>query len=151
MENYTQRISAGGFVIHHDKILLVRYPHADGSFLVAPGGGLNDGETLRDAVKREVFEETGIRVEPQVPVMIENARSSRFQMLKIWYRCRYIEGVITATAESQLEGILSADWYTDEQLVSETVFPEIIQRLKIDGLLNFEANIIENGVHYANF
>ena len=37
-----------------------------------PGGGLHGGETLQDGLKREVFEETGIRIAPEKPVLVQD-------------------------------------------------------------------------------
>lgn len=50
------RPSAYGILIDGDKILLTR--QYDGYEF--PGGGIELGETIQDAVKREFFEETGL-------------------------------------------------------------------------------------------
>ena len=53
-----------GLVVRDGKVLLVRRrnePYRDHWSL--PGGGVEDGETLRDAARREVKEETGLDVE----------------------------------------------------------------------------------------
>jgi len=52
-------------ILRGGDILAVRIRTEEGEFMVLPGGGQNHGETLRDAVRREVFEELGLRVEPQ--------------------------------------------------------------------------------------
>jgi ADP-ribose pyrophosphatase YjhB (NUDIX family) len=60
---YTARIchTASGFVIVDQKILLVK--HKKLGFWLAPGGHVNEGELLHHAAVREVFEETGLRVQ----------------------------------------------------------------------------------------
>lgn len=53
-----------GLVVRDGKVLVIRRgrePHKGKWSL--PGGGVEPGETLRDAVKREVSEETGLEVE----------------------------------------------------------------------------------------
>jgi 8-oxo-dGTP diphosphatase len=54
----------GGIVVDDDCLLLVRRAQApDAGKWSIPGGRLEAGERLRDAVVREVGEETGVRVE----------------------------------------------------------------------------------------
>ena len=59
-------LGVGGVVIHEQKVLLVKltYGPAKGKWLI-PGGLVDCGETLQDAVKREIFEETGVQVQPR--------------------------------------------------------------------------------------
>lgn len=58
MSNY--RLSVRALIINEDKILLNEFN--DGEYYNFPGGGLEVGETLRDCVKREVYEESGYTV-----------------------------------------------------------------------------------------
>ena len=45
-------------------MLMVRHVHDERDYWTFPGGGIEQGETILQAAKREVFEETGISVEP---------------------------------------------------------------------------------------
>lgn len=54
------RLSVRAIIIEDDKILLNEFNN--GEYYNLPGGGLELGETLRDCVQREVYEESGYTV-----------------------------------------------------------------------------------------
>lgn len=58
-------IGVGGVVFHNTQVLLVKltYGPAIGKWLI-PGGLVDPGETLQEAVQREVLEETGQNIKP---------------------------------------------------------------------------------------
>lgn len=57
------RVAIGGVVIKDGRVLLVRRgkPPAFGEWAI-PGGSVELGETLKQAVEREIYEETGVTV-----------------------------------------------------------------------------------------
>lgn len=57
-------------LVRGGKVLLERYPATDahGMFLRAPGGGIEFGESADAAVRREIAEELGARVETATPM-----------------------------------------------------------------------------------
>jgi ADP-ribose pyrophosphatase YjhB (NUDIX family) len=80
-----RRISAGGFVFREDSVLLVRYREAEGrTYLVAPGGAVEDSENVIQAVIRETKEETDVVVQPIRPVILEDLETQKIKMLKVW-------------------------------------------------------------------
>lgn len=60
-EDITMRPAAYGIVEHDGKLLLVNTKSTGKWFF--PGGAIEQGEFSRDALKREIHEETGIEVE----------------------------------------------------------------------------------------
>jgi len=54
------------------RLALVRNEWSDGWFL--PGGGVEPGETLREAAAREVSEETGLAAEIRTPLVVLDQR-----------------------------------------------------------------------------
>jgi len=60
-------VAVGGVVFRGEKVLLVRRKHPPNQDRWAiPGGKVEFGETLRDALRREMKEETNLDVEPRV-------------------------------------------------------------------------------------
>lgn len=53
-------LGARGMVIDGDKVLLIRHTYVRGWQL--PGGGVDPGESMEEAARREVLEETGYKV-----------------------------------------------------------------------------------------
>lgn len=58
--SYHIRVSARGIVINNDKILLNEF--GAGEYYNIPGGGVEPGETVKQAVVREIYEESGLKV-----------------------------------------------------------------------------------------
>lgn len=57
-------LGVGGIIFHHDTVLLARRGHEPGKGMWSlPGGAVELGESLEDALKREIFEEVSIRIE----------------------------------------------------------------------------------------
>ncbi|GGG70204.1 NUDIX domain-containing protein [Paenibacillus radicis (ex Gao et al. 2016)] len=56
------RNSAKALIIKDGKMLAIKLDDNGDVFYIMPGGGQNTGETLTDAVKREVAEELGIEI-----------------------------------------------------------------------------------------
>ncbi len=124
-----RRISAGGLVFKGNEVLLVRYQDQSGvTFLVGPGGGLEDDENVVQAVIREVWEETGVTVEPKRVVAIEDLQSERVKTIKVWLVCEVVAGEVQRTVGADMEGITAAGWFTRDQLAGEIVFPSFLMQ-----------------------
>lgn len=57
-------VSVKAAVVRDGRILLLSYDDDSGFHYNLPGGKVREGECLRDAVRRKVAQETGLRVEP---------------------------------------------------------------------------------------
>jgi ADP-ribose pyrophosphatase YjhB (NUDIX family) len=130
------RIAAGGLTFKDDAVLLVRYQESKGgTYLVGPGGALEDEENVVQAIVRETKEETGLTVQPEKVVAIEDLVCSSFKMSKVWMTCEVVNGQISNTEGAKKEGIIEVGWFTRElgwftreQLAGEVVFPPTLMQ-----------------------
>ncbi len=53
------RIRVAGLLVNGGRVLLVRHEKAGRSYWLLPGGGVEEGEELIDALRRELLEECG--------------------------------------------------------------------------------------------
>ena len=122
------RISAGGLTFKGNEVLLVRYRDTSSTvtYLVGPGGALEDDENVVQAVIRETKEETGVTVRPLRVVVIEDLLTSHYKMIKIWMVCEFVEGEVRKTREAEKEKIIAAAWFNRDQLAGEVVFPSLL-------------------------
>lgn len=56
------RIRASAIIIKNNRILLIHRKKEGREYWVFPGGGIEEGETGKQTIKREVKEETGLKV-----------------------------------------------------------------------------------------
>ena len=70
------RLAANALIVHDRQALLVEFEDATGRHLNFPGGGVEVGETLRDAVAREVLEETSLAVNVERLLLIVECTGS---------------------------------------------------------------------------
>ena len=81
----TKRIRARAIIIHDEKIMSMYRERQDRVFYTFPGGGMEGNESEHDCVKREVFEEFGIVVEPIKKLYVyENQNSIEHFYLAKW-------------------------------------------------------------------
>jgi mutator protein MutT len=101
-----------------------------------PGGVVEVGETLHEAVRREVLEETNIQVEPIKLITVfdsinrdENGRV-RYHYILFEYLCQYVSGEVQASSDAP-----DARWVPFDELDSLDIMPgtrKFIDRVLIE-------------------
>lgn len=92
------RLIARAIVIHETKLLVVyRYKNGD-DFVTLPGGGLEAGESFAQAAKREVYEETSLRVSAVRQIYSEIAEP--YGHTQYWL-CQYLDGALQLHPDSE--------------------------------------------------
>jgi mutator protein MutT len=100
-------VGVGAVVVHDGRVLLVRRGKEPlrGRWMV-PGGTLEWGETLEEAVVREVEEETGLRVKPRemVAVLDRIHRAGGavvHHFVIVDYLCDLVSGTLRAGSDAE--------------------------------------------------
>lgn len=118
---------AAAVVDDSNRVLAIR--RADNAHWEPPGGVLELDETIEDGVIREVFEETGLVVEPLVLTGVYKNMSRG--IVGLVFRCRVVSGTAVAGAETR-----ECRWMTADQLrdsMDEAYAVRLLDALQTDG------------------
>ena len=95
MENLWDGVK--GIVRKNDHILVLVKPNGT---LDLPGGRVENGETIKSALRREINEETGLKVEIHDPVEEWSFYKTSNHLIKgITLECAYLEGKVKLSGE----------------------------------------------------
>jgi len=78
------RVRVAAIVVHEGRILLVSTRRGKPGYLVPPGGGVEEGEGLAEAVEREVREEAGLAVRAGKLLAYRELQMSRGPALELY-------------------------------------------------------------------
>ena len=119
--DYTHFVSVAGLV-YNDKneILLLESPIRGWEY---PGGMVEPGETLQDALIREIKEETGVDVE--ITGFIGVCKNVQKDIVNIDFSCKYLRGELATSDES-----LNVKWVRKDEALNLITFPLTKKRLE---------------------
>jgi ADP-ribose pyrophosphatase YjhB (NUDIX family) len=122
-------ISAAALVVEGERILLVHHQEAERfDFWVPPGGRLKGNESIFECAKREALEETGLIVELDRIVYIQEFWEPEYHFCKFFILGRTLGGDLTLANKEQGEGFLvDARFFSQDDLRDVTVHPEILK------------------------
>jgi 8-oxo-dGTP diphosphatase len=132
--SYPERpiVGVGAVIVGDGRVLLVRRGHEPlkGEWSL-PGGAVEVGETLRDAVAREVLEETGLEVDvgPVVEVLdrirVDPDGRARYHYVLIDYLCRPVGGTLACGSDAE-----EAVWAAFDELANYRVADSAVRVIR---------------------
>ena len=109
------RVGVGAVVVHEGRVLLIRRGKEPlrGRWVV-PGGTVEPGETLHEALVREVLEETAVTVRPLEVVLVfdrilREGQEVRYHYVIVDYLCQYVSGTPQAGSDAEDVAFVAAD------------------------------------------
>lgn len=113
-----------------NEILMIKSPRRGWEF---PGGQVEVGDTLQQALIREVREETG--VEASMGRLVGVYQNVRTHIVMLGFLCNYLGGELKTSPES-----LAVEWVAREAVLERITVPFIWQRMK--DKLDFSGQVI---------
>lgn len=133
------RIRAAALIIDGGSVLLVEYKNDnnDGVHYNLPGGGLEAGETLVDAVKREAKEEACIDVEVGSVAFVYEYQPSKnnniygdVHIIGVTFECKLLEGPVPHLPQAPDPNQIGVKWIPISELGSIQLYPEIVRDIQ---------------------
>lgn len=121
-------VGVGAIVLSNRKLLAVKDRYSSGHKL--PGGHIDKNETIKDALKREVFEETGIGIEFESIVNIGHFRNGQFGESNLYIVC---------TAKALTKEIT----INDSSEIAEAIWIDPVEFLKSDDVNTYNKSIVK--------
>lgn len=120
-----------GLIVREDRVLMVEHRTREGDVVLAlPGGRAHIGEDPRDALAREVFEETRLEIEAGDPIAVTHFswNDGEKGTVSTIFECELLSGTVDVEANPVPEPIVGYAW-VDPSEIDELPMRAAIKRV----------------------
>ena len=107
-EKKMPRVRVAAIILHKHKILLAKHKKGDDTYWVPPGGGVDFGESLEEALRRELFEEADVHIRVGKLVMVHDSIPPDLHrhIVNIFFMAEIVSGEVkVGTDDKRLVGM----------------------------------------------
>lgn len=124
------KIRPAVLIIENQKVLTMQYCYGNQDVYNFPGGNLELGEYLNEALAREMEEELGIKVEVGELILIGEVHFSeqKKQTLHLLFDGKIIEG--TPILNPKETSALAIKWLPIEELLEVNLYPNVSNKIQ---------------------
>ena len=129
MENNRPRVRVAGILEEDGKLLLIEHTKNDKSYWLLPGGGVDWGESIEEAVKREFLEETNLVVEIEEFLFISEtlAPDKTKHVINLYFRVSRVSGEMALGDDVVLSDL---KFFSLEEMEKIKIYPNVNGILK---------------------
>jgi len=133
------RNRANAIIVSDNSLLLLKLnlPTREYPVWMPPGGGVNFGETLEDALVREVKEETGLVVQPLKLLWIHEFLEKPYHALEFYFECSISGGMLKLGSDPEISEndqiLLDLKFISADEAKELPVYPEFLREFISDG------------------
>ena len=122
-------ISAAALVLDNDRLLMVNHCEPGAyDFWLPPGGRLEGNESILDCARRETFEETGLAVQPQRILYVQEFVEPGYHFVKFFVLCRSFSGELTlANRDADESWLVDAGFFSQPEMQGIQVRPPVLK------------------------
>jgi len=123
------RIRVSGIIIEDFKILLIAHKKNNKTYWLLPGGGVEFGESLKDALEREFKEELNIIIKAGDVLFVSDSidPEDKRHVVNICFYCQSIKGKISLGKDKRL---YDYGYFSSSELPALIIFPSIKEELE---------------------
>lgn len=101
------RVRVNGVLIRSSSILMVQVksPVTDKLIWMPPGGGLEFGETLEECLSREFLEETGLQIEVEKFLFVDELVKNSYHTVELYYKVARTGGEVKLGTDPEHDSV----------------------------------------------
>jgi len=121
-------VRVAAVVVREGRVLLARHEKAGETYWVLPGGAVEPGETLAEALRRELREEVGIEAELGELLFVNDGYRPEAEIVAVYFAAK-LKDEQQELRLSQGKVLREVRWFAPEELAELELRPSIKEEL----------------------